>query len=125
MARVAKTLTEEELRGRRRMGVMITTVRNALGISQRELGRRTDSSGATIAALERGDQDVGSDLLFRIARELRIPMATLEQVRYGDEGESTPEQLISRMMLRMDPNKRRALLVFARTLLGEDEQAAS
>jgi transcriptional regulator with XRE-family HTH domain len=79
----------------RLVGQRIAAARRDLGMTDRDLERRSRVPTATVAALARGDAGIDIDQLHRLAAALRVPIGALvpeqeevaaELAREGDEG---------------------------------------
>ncbi len=57
---------------RKRLGIKVRKLREAIGISQEELGYRAGVHRTYIGAIERAEQNVSVDNIHKIARALKV-----------------------------------------------------
>ncbi|MBN1813952.1 MAG: helix-turn-helix transcriptional regulator [Anaerolineae bacterium] len=69
----------------RKLGENIRHYRNAIGISQEELGFRTELHRTYIGSVERGERNIGILNLVKIATALHVsPVALIESIPLGN-----------------------------------------
>lgn len=113
---------EEQRSARSLVGDRIRDRRLELGLTQRELSRRTGITAVSVSIIERGARDVCLDALTRIAKALDLPLAALL-------GEVIPpsETAIEfgRALDEGPPDLAAAFLVFLRSALRAELAAAA
>lgn len=98
---------------RTRVGRNILRVRRARGISQERLAELAGNTAKHIGQIERGEVNVGLDILARIARALTVDLADLCAQRRRRRGERGILLVDSRELTRLEQfirNARRAPL---------------
>ncbi|MGH7923000.1 MAG: helix-turn-helix domain-containing protein [Candidatus Binatus sp.] len=73
-----------QFRKRRRLGDVIRTSRESIGLSQRELGRRIRITASHVAYIEAGRRRPSHSLLFRLARSLNLNLRQLFLFAYPE-----------------------------------------
>lgn len=61
------------------LGKRLRALREERGLSQQALGQTAGLTGKFVGEVERGEKSCSIDSLYRMARVLRVPMATLVQ----------------------------------------------
>ena len=62
---------------RKKFGMRVRELRKQLGLSQEELGFKSNIHRTYIGAVERGEQNVSLDNIGRIAKHLRVTLSEL------------------------------------------------
>ena len=81
-----------------KLGRRIKYLRHNAGLSQEDLAFATGSTQPHVAKMEKGEVNVGSDMLQRIAEALKVDIAQLFSLR----ADMSPEMLRSELEKKLD-----------------------
>lgn len=62
---------------RKKFGLRVRELRNKLGLSQEELGFKSNIHRTYIGAVERGEQNISLDNIGRLAKHLKVTLSEL------------------------------------------------